>query len=238
MLKIYQASVSNVRELKKQRKSLKRLFNKVIINNDKSSFEVLTKLYALLYSSFAETCFLKMIHTPYGFSDSYINEIVKQRNLEQQWLKCIELAFSSIDKMSNSGEIQNKKLLLKRHLNNFIIEPSQIRNKIAHGQWAAALNSENTNVNNATSIKISSLDFVKIDILFEVYDKIGQAVEDLIESPYKTHFRDFYVHMSELEELIENTKTWTLSSKIKVINNKVERIRKIKENRKKEKTSR
>jgi hypothetical protein len=215
MIEIYRASVQNVRELKKQRTNLRRLFNKAIIKHDNPSLNVITKLYALLYSSFAEVCFLKMIHTPYGFSETFITEIFKQRNLEEQWLKSIECAFSQVLSMPNKGEIQNKKQILIRHLNKYIIEPSQIRNKIAHGQWAIALNSENTKINRDTTTKIASLDFVKVDILFEVYEKIAQAVEDLIESPHKTHFRDFYLHMSELEDLIDLTKGWTTKSKIK-----------------------
>ncbi len=231
MLIIYQSSVANVRELRKQRKTLTRLLNKAIKNNDRQSFGVLTKLHALLYSAFAETCFLKMIHTPYGFSQDLINQVTSQRNLEQQWLKCLELAFVRIDSMANKGEIQNKKQILLRYITQYIIEPSQVRNKIAHGQWAVALNSENTNKNDITTQKISSLDIVKINILFQVYEKIGQAVEDLIESPHKAHFNFFYQHMVELEALVEKTNSWTLESKINVLKEKKKRIDKILESR-------
>lgn len=214
MLEVYKASVSNVRELNKQRKNIKRLFNKSVKINDHSAFDALTKLYALLYSSFTEVCFLKTIHTPYGFSEDLIRQIQGQRNLIQKWDKCIELAFAQIGNFANKGEIQNKRKILLGHINNYIIEPSLVRNKIAHGQWSVALNNENTAINADTTAKIDALDFVKIDILFEVYEKIGQTVEDLIESPHKTHFRDFYSHMAELENLIDVTSEWSIQSKI------------------------
>jgi len=223
MLIIYKCSVSNVRELKKQRCNLKRLFNKCICHNDKPSFDTLTKLYALLYSSFAETCFLKMLHTPYGFSDELINQVLSQRNLEQQRIKCLELAFQGIDSEANKRDIQNKKQILTKHIQTYIIQPSEIRNKIAHGQWKVALNSKNSNKNDETTGKIADLDFVKIDILFELYEKTAQVLEDLIESPQKTHFRDFYLHITKLEELIEKTKEWTFESKIKKIRGKKEK---------------
>jgi hypothetical protein len=220
MLDIYKACVENLREIKRQRKNLKRLFNNSIKSKNHQSFELLTKLYALLYSSFAEVCFTKTIHTPYGISNDEIHQIQTQRNLDQKWLKCFELAFSRIDNMANKGEIQNKKQLLGRHLETYIVGPSQIRNKIAHGQWVIALNNDNTATNLETTNRIKELDFVKIDILFEVYEKIGQAVEDLIESPYKAHFRDFYFHMTELDELISETKKWNFDTKVKSLTTK------------------
>jgi hypothetical protein len=231
MLQIYQASVSNLRELRKQKKNLKRLFNKSVRGNDHSSFNALTKLYALLYSSFAEVCFLKMIHTPYGFSDNFIQQIQEQRNLEQKWQKCLTLAFAQIENMANRGDIQNKKLLIQRYINLYIIEPSQLRNKIAHGQWSVALNNDNTAINSITTSKVLALDFVQIDILFEVYEKIGQTIEDLIESPHKTHFRDFYLHMTELEKLILETANWNISSKINILKATVNRQEEIKSKR-------
>lgn len=236
MIEIYKASVINLRELKKQRTSLKRLFNKSIIQKDNSSFSALTKFYALLFSSFAELCFLKVIHTPYGFTEDEISQIkrdtYRERNLEQKWTKCLELAFNRICSIANAGEIQNKKQTLTRQIDKFIIQPSQLRNKIAHGQWIVALNNENTAVNQITSNKINDLDFVKIDILFSVYEKIGQAVEDLIESPHKAHFNDFYQHMTELDSLITETEHWNLSTKISTLKATVKRQNRIKEERK------
>jgi len=225
MIEIYRASVENVRELNKQRTNIKRLLNQAIKRNDHSGFNALTKLYALLYSSYAELCLLKVIHTPYGFCKEDIRQINSERNLEQKWTKCLELAFNRINNIANAGEIQNKRQTLSRHIYNYIIEPSQLRNKIAHGQWVVALNNENTATNPATTSRIANLDFVKTDILFSVYQKIGQAVEDLIESPTKAHFNDFYSHMTELEELIKETQNWDLQSKIKMLKDKFERIK-------------
>lgn len=225
MIDVYKASVANVRELTKQRTNIKRLINKSIKQNDHSSFNALTKLYALLYSSFAELSFLKTIHTPYGFNENEIGQISSEINLEQKWTKCLELAFSRINNIANAGEIQNKRQTLSRLIKQFIIEPSQLRNKIAHGQWIVALNNDNTAINQTTTTRIANLDFVKIDILFGAYEKIGQAVEDLIESPTKAHLNDFYYHMTKLEELINETGNWNLESKVQALKVKFDRIK-------------
>lgn len=220
MIDIFKACVENVRKLKKERKQLKILFNNSLLSNRTQQEELLTKLYALLYSSFAEVCFLQTIHTPNGFSEDEIRQISRERNLENQWKKCLTLALSRIENNTNKGEIANKRQILFRLLNKYILEPSQLRNKIAHGQWAVALNSENSATNSNTTNKVKSLDFVQVDVLFEIYLKFGQVIEDLIESPHKTHFRDFYYHLDELKALVEKTKEWTIASKKAILKNK------------------
>lgn len=220
MLDIYRASCQNIRELKSKRKIIHKMMNKSIRKGAISEIDTITKLYALLYSAYAETSFLKLIHTPYGLTDSEIDVIQNQRNLEDKWSKCFELVFKKIDTKTNAGEIANKKQKLKRILDEYIIKPSQIRNKIAHGQWCCCLNNECTAVNADSTVQIANLDFVRIDVLFEVYGKFQQCIEDLIESQI-THYRDYYPQITELEEYIDQTKTWDMSSKISKINGSV-----------------
>ena len=88
MIDIYKASCENVRELKKQAKVIKRLINQSLRKKRWQDIPALTNTYALLYSAFAETAFLKMLHTPYGFPESYIVQVQSQRNLEEKWRKC------------------------------------------------------------------------------------------------------------------------------------------------------
>ena len=189
------------------------MFNDALRRNDKTQINTLTKLYALFYSSFAEISFLKVIHTPYGLSLDSIVQIKNAGSLNQKWSKCLELVFLQIDNMTNKGDIANKKRKLSNLIENYIINPSQIRNKIAHGQWVVALNKENSNTNPQTTQQIQALDFVQIDILFLCYEKIAQIIEDLIESPHKAHFNDFFLHLSELEQKIEECKKWDIDTK-------------------------
>ena len=196
---------------------ISRQFNEAIKCNSANDIEFLTKIYALFYSAYAEVSFQKLINTPYGFDEPLINEINKQRNLEDKWLKCIELAFKHLDekekeKKVNAGEIANKKKKIQNILDMYIIEPSQIRNKIAHGQWSVCLNNECSEINHATTVRISSLDFVKIDRLFTIYDDFRQCIEDIIESP-KTHYRDYYKTLCKLEEYIDKTQNWSIETK-------------------------
>jgi hypothetical protein len=160
-----------------------------------------------------------LINTPYGFEQSFIDEINAQKNLEEKWEKCIKLAFKRLedraqDKMVNAGEIANKKQWLKDILDQYIIKPSQIRNKIAHGQWSVCLNNECSRVNQDSTDIIKELDYVKLDRLFTIYEKYQQCIEDIIESP-KAHYRDYYKRLSELIQYIEDTKEWSKDTKKK-----------------------
>ena len=210
---IYEASVKNVRELKKQVKVVKLLLNRALRANRMQEVDALTKTFALMYSAYAEVSFMKLIHTPYGFTEPYIQQIQSCRNLDEKWTKCMELALGQISSDHNKGDIANKLKWLRRMLNEYIIAPSQIRNKIAHGQWNVCLNNDCTAINADMTLIVSNLDFVQIDKLFTIYDMFSQCIEDLIESPHKAHYRDFYFRLTELEAYIDKTKNYTLQSK-------------------------
>lgn len=213
MLTVYKASVKNVRELAKQAKAVKRLMNQALRGNRLFEVEALTKTYALMYSAYAEVSFLKLINTPHGFSEDYIEQIQSCRNLEEKWIKCLTFAFEKIIGDHNKGEIANKLKWLREIMEEYIISPSQIRNKIAHGQWCVCLNNECTAVNADMTTTLADLDYVKIDRLFTIYAMFAQCVEDLIESPYKTHYRDFYFRLTLLKEYIDETDGYTIETK-------------------------
>lgn len=130
--------------------------------------EFLTKIYALFYSAYAEVSFQKLINTPDGFEQSIIDDIQKQRNLEEKWIKCVDMSLANIGNCKEKRMVANKSQSLKRILKEYIIEPSQIRNKIAHGQWVECLNSDCSSLNHNITNEIKKLDFVKLDRLFTI----------------------------------------------------------------------
>ena len=208
---IFIASTKNLRDLKKQKKRISALVNRAIREKKDSDLISLTKVYVLLYSAYVETSFLKLFHTPNAFSESEITQIMAQHNLEQKWIKCVELAFNKLN-TNNLGGVANKKQTLNRLLQEYIIEPSQIRNKVAHGQWIYCLNNECTKINQNTTAQMTDLDFVKIERYFYVYDKFHQCILDLLIS-HKTHYRDYYQIITELQNYVDSTKSWSLETK-------------------------
>ena len=210
--KIYRACVSNVKELKKHRARLRKLVNTAIKEKKDDDLDTFTKFYALLFSAYVEVSFLKLIHTPKALDVSEITQIQRGCNLEEKWKTCVQFAFLRINSSANSGEIANKKQTLTRIMSEYIIAPSQMRNKIAHGQWKICLNNQCTGINDEITNEILQLDFVKIDRYFEIYNKFQQCILDLLVSQ-RTHYRDYYSLITELEEYIISTKDWTIQTK-------------------------
>lgn len=74
------------------------------------------------------------------------------------------------------------------------------------------LNNQCTGINDEITNEILQLDFVKIDRYFEIYNKFQQCILDLLVSQ-RTHYRDYYSLITELEEYIISTKDWTIQTK-------------------------
>lgn len=209
---VYEASTLNTRKLKKEKTVLERQIKRAIREGKECEVKTYTFIYALLYSAYAEASFLKLIHTHDGFSTSEIAEIMKQRNLEERWKKCFELAFKNVINSTNAGEVANKKKNLFDILNEHIIEPSQIRNKIAHGQWAICLNNDCTSYNPDTTSKLAALDPVYLMREFNIYMQFAICIEYIIVSPKKAHPNYYYQQCTDITKYINDTSSWNYES--------------------------
>ena len=210
----YNAYVINVRDFLSAEKEIRRMINRSLKTGKELNVRVNTKVYALLYSTFSEASFMKMILTPYGFDQVIINEILRQENIQQKWTKCLDLAFLKFSKQSKGSEIPNKIQELEKIITKFIIDPSVLRNKIAHGQLTIALNNKITNLNPTITKQLDTLDFVEINRWFEINKQLCSIIEDLIESPDRAHHNGYYAKFQELETYIARTDNWTATTKL------------------------
>ncbi|MCZ2474419.1 hypothetical protein G9H61_03120 [Aquirufa ecclesiirivi] len=212
--KFFQAYVTNVRDFLSAETEIRRTINRSLKTGKKLTASVQTKVYALLFSTYSEASFMKMILTPHGFDQPFVDEILRQESIQEKWLKCLELAFLKFSKQTKGSEVPNKTIGLKRIIQEFIVEPSVIRNKIAHGQLTIALNSKNTNLNPTITNQLDKLDFVTISRWFEINKQLCAIIEDLIESPDKAHYNYYYSKYQSLEAFIVKTNSWTVETKL------------------------
>jgi hypothetical protein len=213
--KFYQAYVINVTDFLLAEKDVRRTINRSLKTGKKDTSNIQTKLYALLYSTYSEASFMKMILTPHGFEQIYVTEILKQESIQEKWLKCLELAFLKFSKNKKGSEIPNRILELRRIIQKYIVDPSLIRNKIAHGQLTVALNSKNTDLNLSLTHQLSELDFVDVYRWFEINKLLCSIIEDLIESPNIAHYEQYPGKVERLKAFIKKTEEWTIESKLK-----------------------
>jgi len=220
-LKVYKAQTKNVHALDQAVKHINRTINNALKIGDRTSASIHTQVLALTYSAWAEVSFSKLIHTPHGLKLTEIQQIKteQKKGLEKGWEQCVDLALKKVNP-KKTGEVSNKRQQLLKIIKQYIIEPSLLRNKIAHGQWAIALNRSNTAVNNESTKSLAALDAVAVNIWFQVYKYLELIVEDLIESPEKTHERDYWLHLTKLEQYLRRTRSWTLEDKVRMLQEK------------------
>lgn len=222
-LEVFKAQVNNVRTLDQAIKHINRAINHALRTGDKSSADVHTKILTLTFSAWAEARFSKLIHTPHGFTSDEIFQIKRahQKNgLEKGWEKCLELALRRVSGIKQGNEIPNKRQKISGIITRYIIEPSLLRNKIAHGQWKIALNRDNEAENPEITDKLDKLDVIAVTIWLQAYEYLARIMEDLIESPNKAFRRDYWLHLTELEAFLNTSKNWTLESKIQKLKQK------------------
>lgn len=221
--KIFSAEVINVRQLEKAFKHNKMIINEHLRLNRISLADMHTRVLTLIYCAWVEASFIKLIHTPAGFTDEEIKGLMttkKNEGLAGAWKKCIELGVNKVTNGPKSNFKPNTTKKLNDIIDEFIAAPASIRNKIAHGQWCEALNSKLTDVNIDLTRELKTINVVLVDRWFKVYKKMQLIVDDLIKSPDKAFKRDHWGHYSELVDLIEKSKDWTNHTKQNVLNPK------------------
>ena len=216
-LPLFKAAVENVRAIDHGIRIFRQDLNKRLRRGSTEDLERYTRIYGMLFCTWAEACLLRIIYTPYGFSAGQISTVLDARTIEDKWTTCLQFAF-------HNSEIREQKSLkqavgptLERLITNIVTTPAQIRNKIAHGQWKQPFNSNSTALNPGTAILMQAADVIEIDRWFFVFAEFAQIVEDGIESPERAFRRDVWARLDSIENELRRRMAWTVESKRKAL---------------------
>lgn len=225
-LDVFAAQTENVRALEQAWKHINKTINAAYSSGDNSTAEIHTKLLAQVYCAFAEAVFSKVIHTPDGLTLNEISQVKSRgkKNIVEAWKKCVELSLQKVQGKS-SGHIANTRQKIESLIDQYIYDPSLLRNKIAHGQWKVALNSNNSKVNPALTVKVQAINVVDLYRHKEAFQSLFRIVEDIIESPNKAHHRDYWSHITQFESSQRKMINWTVENKIASLKAKKERAK-------------
>jgi hypothetical protein len=188
-------------------------------SNDKiSELDSITRQLILLYCTWTEAVFLKLKHTPHGLTLAN-RENSYGTNISDKWNNLIDHILSLIPIGTNVDDVSVMTTELKTIATDYIIEPSKLRNKIAHGQWREALNRNNDDLVFDTSVAISKLDFVEIDVSFDIQIRFVYILESILESNYKnlmiSERHDSYLFLKDkLDRFILSHSDWSVSSRV------------------------
>ena len=128
-----------------------------------------------------------------------------------------------VKRVPNSSKSNFRPNLVRRLtpiIETYIGDPAEIRNRIAHGQWIEALNSDNTAVNQEISRALQLLDVVQFDRWHGVATRLFSIVETLIESPTRAIFRDYWPLVQDMNDFVVESSKWTLAEKIVLLQRK------------------
>lgn len=207
---------NQISDLKIQYLEKKELLNSEYKNDKIQQLETFSKYLLLTYCTWSEASFIKLKHTPHGLtlSDRFQNY---GRNIETKWKTLID---KIIDRIPNiySGDISQIKSELKQISEDYIVNNSYIRNKIAHGQWDEALNSDNDDINIVSSQDMSFVDVVKIDSTFEIHHLFLEILENISESNVPEDLiikknNSYLILKQKLDDLINLRQSWDIKSR-------------------------
>lgn len=207
---------NQITDFKIQYLEKKELLNSQYKNDKIQQLETFSKYLLLTYCTWSEASFIKLKHTPHGLS---LNDRFQNygRNIETKWKTLID---KIIDRIPNiySGDISQMKSELKQISEDYIVNNSYIRNKIAHGQWDEALNSDNDDINIVSSQDMSFVDVVKIDSTFEIHHLFLEILETISESNVPEDLiikknNSYLILKQKLDDLINLRQSWDIKSR-------------------------
>lgn len=218
---LYVLQSKNVRKLKKVEGNLKRTINSYLKKNDSFQVELNTKLYALVYCTLSEAQFIQIVNTPNGFVDTEIENIKneKKRNgVIKAWELLFDMAFYKVNvDWRNNSDLLGRREEIQQIIDTYIKKPSELRNKIAHGQWDFALNRENTKENEDKTLELEGLTVIQVSIWSEVHQFLGLIVRDLIQSPQKGFHNNYWNHLTKLNDFLIKSSSWTMDKRSEIL---------------------
>jgi hypothetical protein len=135
------------------------------------------------------------------------------------WVTCLKLI---VGKITTKDQVHKDQVIydVTNLLKNYIKEPSEVRNRMAHGQWMVALNSNNTQENKFITTRIRDLDIIILTKYKKSFTLMSYIIEDLIESPNKAHVNTYQVKIDKFNQEQRKMASWTLQGRIQKLKQK------------------
>jgi len=204
---LYAYHSANLREVTQGFDEVLELAMDALAKDRTSSVKALTRICVFLLSAKVESRFYKLLYEP-PVPDEFrarVNAAPPNKpSLEQKWRRTIELAFALYYDVSgdfNSSTAPSEaKAQYRVHLDGLarLVPIFGLRNKVAHGQWAYALNGAGTALNSAPTSALAAENLLTISLKDRLAGAIVDGINDLVVSR-KTHDRDLSKHQQRLQ---------------------------------------
>ena len=147
---------------------------------------------------------LKVLHEPNGFTNSEINTLLRERTMLKKWESAVHLGFCK--RYSVTGNLTRVKIgqdpfskydKIRTLLSDDLKPLIEIRNTLAHGQWATAFNSRLSNINTLKTAQLTTENAQTVKAKKRIIESIANIINDLIVGG-AAFDRDFTYHCNTL----------------------------------------
>ncbi len=198
---MYKFHCSNLRKISASIKLIQRdLRESISTKNSKNEF-LYTRLLSQLVSTWIETRLNKLIEEPSCYVDAEKKLIRKQRTQMDKWMTALNISVCKANSLAFSNKIRvieknlpfiekSKYKEIKEVIKKDLLSSTQIRNKLAHGQWEYAFLSDFSSIDPEITKNIRMENIVTIQLKMKMFETLTNIIHDLVASP-STYNRDF-----------------------------------------------
>jgi len=201
---LYKVHVTNHRAVGAACDQVYRQLKHMLASEQREISDSLLKLFLFLVGTWAEVRFLKMLHEPSGFNEADRAAVLEKQTKLDQWNFALELAFrrkynvprAPLSQHSMDVTAYHKYREIKTLIDNDLRPIIEIRNKLAHGQWARTLNNEMTEYSPENMRILALENALTANGKKLILERLSNLMNDLVAS--RAFDRDFNQHYRSL----------------------------------------
>ncbi len=197
---IAKAHAKNRTKIRKAITQLNRSLNQAIKENKKELENANIRMMMILYAAYLESTLSYLLYF-HGAQIKIVsvNYIIEKSTVHDRWHHFIDFCFRrnflrgkrrALNLVNLKHTNFNRYNYLKSMIDNEIRAIIEIRNKLAHGQWAVAFNSDGDDKNHEVTTKIWTLSKKDVMAAKNIVTKFTEIMDALISS--KEHFSSIF----------------------------------------------
>jgi hypothetical protein len=202
---LYKAHVKNLRAVNTALERVFRELNGSLARGDHITADAFLKTGMLLVGGWAENRLRKLTYEPNGFSTAEQTAIRGSNSQLDAWKVALELGFRKRYAVPNAQLLTTLPITARSYYQTLsgVIENElkpiiEARNKLAHGQWSRALNSENDDFSPIHMALINGENAHTVKCKMRILESLARLIHDLVAGNHAFE-RDFDDHFRNLE---------------------------------------
>jgi len=185
--KLYEFHVKNLRGIEDAIDRVSRSTRAAISQGDDYTVSAFVRLQALLVGVWSECRLRKLLYEPMGFTEYERDTIALKPSQLTKWEAAVELGFrgqysvprAALSDSTLSHAAHSRYTTLVSLLNDDLRSIIELRNTLAHGQWAYPLNSDETDVAQEQMDALRTENLPSLQFKKTLLSYLADAVHDL-----------------------------------------------------------